>query len=124
MSLLGVVVGFLVLAYPFLSGRTGGGDVKLMMGIGAWFGVRSTLYVFIFSSFATGLYALTAVIIRRCLGKSFQPPTPAPVPVEADGEEHLTLLIEQKDRWLRVIPHGAMIAVGVLIEPLLTNWNP
>src|SRR5687768_7459580 len=35
---LGLLVGFALLVLPFAVGAIGGGDVKLMAGIGAWLG--------------------------------------------------------------------------------------
>src|SRR5205809_4114311 len=45
-SCLGLLVGFVLTLILFLLGALGGGDVKLLAGIGAWLGPEAALKVF------------------------------------------------------------------------------
>ena len=49
------------------------GQVKLMMGIGAWLGVQPTFSIFVISSCAGGVYALIALAVRRLPQVHFTP---------------------------------------------------
>src|SRR5262245_20276027 len=57
-SLLGMFVGCGILIPFYLMGGVGGGDVKLMAGVGAWLGGPLTFYVFVVAAVAGGVYAL------------------------------------------------------------------
>ena len=45
-SLLGFLAGFGILVIPFALGAMGGGDVKMLAGIGTWLGAMATLQVY------------------------------------------------------------------------------
>lgn len=51
-ALLGMLAGFGILVIPFALGAMGGGDLKMLVGIGAWLGAMATVQV----------YAVAAVI--------------------------------------------------------------
>ena len=63
-SLAGVGIGFAVLILPYLMGILGAGDVKLLMGMGAWIGGHSTALVALFGCLATGVVAVV-ILARR-----------------------------------------------------------
>lgn len=46
-SLLGLLAGFGLTFLLFAMGAMGGGDVKLLSGVGAWVGAETVLYIFI-----------------------------------------------------------------------------
>jgi prepilin peptidase CpaA len=115
-----------ILFIPYALGVMGGGDLKLMAAIGAWFGTRLTLYVLIASSLVAGLYALVLLLQRgerkrtllnfkvmyykfRSLGALLGP------------DERIETLIGREDRRRRVIPFGVMVALGVIIVLAWTN---
>lgn len=62
LSLGGALFGFAVLFLFFLMGGMGGGDVKLMMGVGAWLGWELSFLIFLISSIAAGIYALVLIM--------------------------------------------------------------
>jgi prepilin peptidase CpaA len=64
-SFLGMLFGFGILFLFYLLGGMGGGDVKLMAGVGAWLGAPLTFVVFVASSLAAGVYALAVVLFTR-----------------------------------------------------------
>jgi prepilin peptidase CpaA len=113
-SLLGAACGFAALIGVYAVGGMGAGDVKLGAAVGAWLGVSTTFHVLVAASLAGGAYALILILAGRIaslLGHRearrvsiFSRPADAPSVSEA---------LRQPDRRLRVVPFGAMIAVGV-----------
>ncbi len=64
-SLVGTVVGLLVLLPAYAIGGMGAGDVKLMAGVGAWIGLSQTLWAFAFSALVGAIIAVLMVLYRR-----------------------------------------------------------
>jgi len=64
-SLLGTVVGLLLLLPAYAIGAMGAGDVKLLAGIGAWVWATATLYAFCVSALVGGVIAVLMVVWRR-----------------------------------------------------------
>lgn len=64
-SIEGLVVGVCLLIIPFILGGMGGGDAKLMGGVGAALGAKGVLYSFIFTGLFGGLYALLIILFNR-----------------------------------------------------------
>jgi prepilin peptidase CpaA len=60
-SLLGMLTGFGILLIPFALGAMGGGDVKMLAGIGAWLGPIATLQVYAVAA-VVGLI----IVIAQC----------------------------------------------------------
>jgi prepilin peptidase CpaA len=115
-----------ILFVPYVLGVMGGGDLKLMAAVGAWLGIRQTLYVLVASSLVAGLYALVLLLPRgerrrtllnfqvmyykfRSLGAHLGP------------DERIETVVGKEDRRRRVIPFGVMIALGVIIVLIWTN---
>ena len=59
-AMLGLLLGFTLMLPQFLIGALGGGDVKLMAGIGAWLGWTGAFQVFI----AASIVGLVVVIVQ------------------------------------------------------------
>jgi prepilin peptidase CpaA len=60
----GCLTGFALLAIPFLTGGIGGGDVKLLMALGALLGTVRVFWVFLYAGIAGGLFSLLYLIYR------------------------------------------------------------
>lgn len=60
-SLVGTVVGMMLLLVLRNLGGMGAGDVKLLAGVGAWLGVKTTLYAFASTSIVGGVMALAMI---------------------------------------------------------------
>jgi prepilin peptidase CpaA len=58
-------VGLLTLLPLYAVGGMGAGDVKLMAGIGAWLGIRTTLYAFAVSVIVGAVMAVAMVLYKR-----------------------------------------------------------
>jgi prepilin peptidase CpaA len=118
-SLGGVCFGFGILFLFYIMGGMGGGDVKLMAGVGAWLGMPLTLYVFLASSLAAGLYA---VVIIFAYGSARETLVNlqiiwyrlAAVGRHLGGEDRVEVEVKRADRRKRVIPFAAMMALGIL----------
>lgn len=67
-ALTGFAVGFGILLAMWLMGAAGGGDVKLMGAIGAWFGPMGILWIFIGSGLLMALAAAGRIIGRSLVG--------------------------------------------------------
>lgn len=61
-SLLGMIVGFMILFIPYLIGGIGAGDVKMLAAIGALGGWPFAVAAFLWAAIFGGLYALFLVI--------------------------------------------------------------
>ncbi len=125
-SVIGMLAGLGVLFMPYWLGGYGGGDVKLMAGLGAWLGPEKVLYVFVASALAGGVYALFLVVRHGQLGETWTRLKVVWYRLAAVGR-HLGaddgVAIEAGGRVdrRRVIPFAAMMCVGV-VATLLWLW--
>jgi prepilin peptidase CpaA len=63
-SLLGLLLGGLLLLIPFVLGGMGAGDVKLLAAVGALNGPHFVLFTFIYGAIAGGVMALLVLLLR------------------------------------------------------------
>lgn len=68
---LGTLVGLACLLPLYAVGGMGAGDVKLMAGVGAWLGVKTTFYAFCVSTVAGAVMALCMVLYRNSFQKHY-----------------------------------------------------
>lgn len=121
-SLGGIGIGFLSLAPFFVVGGMGGGDVKLMMAIGAILGVQLTFFVFLASSIITGIYAIYLMMTQSCFMKTLDRLKLIGYRMIVIGQH---LAIEDHHRCepmpaktqghTTLIPFGVMVAIGMTI---------
>ena len=71
-SFLGLIVGFLLTLVLFLLGALGGGDVKLLAGIGAWLGPESALKVFALEAIIGLVIVLAQALQQRRMRTLFR----------------------------------------------------
>jgi prepilin peptidase CpaA len=60
----GIVAGFLLFSIPYMLGTLGAGDVKLMMGIGAWMGPSFILMDSIMVMILGGIISLCSLMVK------------------------------------------------------------
>ncbi len=118
-SLLGILFGFAALIALYIVGGMGAGDVKLMAAIGAWLGMPLTFYVFIASSLAAGVYAIGLVAWTGRVGETVVNLHIFWLRLSTVGrylgsEDRIESEVRRSDRRSRVIPFGAMVAIGII----------
>jgi prepilin peptidase CpaA len=128
-SALGLLIGFGSLVVLHLLGGVGAGDVKLMAGVGAWLGMKLTFYVFIASSLAAGVYAVALVVLTGRVGETlvnFQilMHRLASIGRFLGADNRLEHEVLSADRRRRLIPFGAMVAIGIICTFLYIVLNP
>lgn len=64
-SLGGMLLGFLLLAPAYVAGLMGGGDVKLLITLGAWVGAGAVSNIFLYSTICGGFMVLVQAIQYR-----------------------------------------------------------
>ena len=64
-SVMGRIVGLVLLLPAYAIGGMGAGDVKLLAGVGAWVWATTTLYAFCVSAIVGGAIAVVMVLWRR-----------------------------------------------------------
>ena len=125
-SVVGMLAGFSVFFLLFLVGGMGGGDVKLMAGIGAWVGATLALAIAAFASIAAGVYALVIILLSGRARETWMRlrlifHRAAAVSRHLAAEDRVEEAVAAPDRRTRAIPFGAMIAVGVLVLLVLVR---
>ncbi len=115
-----------ILFVPYLCGALGGGDLKLMVGVGAWLGIPWTVYVLLASSIASGAYAVALLLCYGGTQRLVQNVQVLYYKLKALGtyigpEEDIEAILTRQDRYRRAIPFGAMVAVGVALVAWWTN---
>lgn len=68
---LGMLVGLACLLPLYAVGGMGAGDVKLMAGVGAWLGVKTTFYAFCVSTVVGAMMAVAMVLYRKSFRKHY-----------------------------------------------------
>jgi prepilin peptidase CpaA len=64
-SVLGLCVGFIIPFVLFALGALGGGDVKLLAGVGAWFGPQAALNVFVIAALVGAVMVVAQALAQR-----------------------------------------------------------
>ncbi len=113
MGLTGLVVGLALLLPLYAIGGMGAGDVKLLAGVGAWFGPGVVLGAFVVSAIVGGLMAVVMVLrsgrwrhhlgqFKRISGDIVLIHDPARLAAEAAARKPTMLLL----------PYGIPLAIG------------
>jgi len=115
-SLLGTVVGLVLLLPAYAIGGMGAGDVKLLAGVGAWVWGTVTFYAFCLSAVFGGFIALGMVLYRRNLGHHKRQffGILGEILTVRDAEQLSTIAAERKSSML-LLPYGIPIAIGTIV---------
>jgi prepilin peptidase CpaA len=123
-SLVGLLFGFAVLIFVYAMGGMGAGDVKLMAAVGAWLGMPLTFYVFALGALLSGAYAAVLILSSGNLRESWIELQVMLFRIMAFGhylgaDGRLEAELKRPDRHQRLVPFGAMLAVGLT---LIIGW--
>lgn len=112
-SLVGTVVGLLLLLPAYAIGGMGAGDVKLLAGVGAWVWPTATFYAFCVSAIVGGVIALGMVLYRRRWWE-FQAQFLgiAGEIVTVRDPNQLAAIAAQRKSSMLLLPYGIPIAIG------------
>jgi prepilin peptidase CpaA len=111
-SLLATVVGLALLMPAY---AVGGGDVKLLAGVGAWVGTLVTLYAFCWSAIIGGVIAVLMVLYRKAWTKHQKQFLNIlnEFATIRDPNQLATIAAERKPR-MYLLPYGIPIALGTI----------
>ena len=114
-SLVGTVVGLLLLLPAYAIGGMGAGDVKLMAGVGAWLWGMVTFYAFCVSALVGGVIAIAMVLSRRQWGHHQAQFTAllSEFFVVRDPTKLSEMAAERKSTMM-LLPYGIPIAIGTI----------
>lgn len=112
-SLVGTAVGLGLLLPAYAIGGMGAGDVKLLMGVGAWMGAQDTFWAFLVSAIVGGVIAVLMVAYHRqwkhhisqfwtILTEIFVIRSPS----------QLSAIAADRKPTMRLLPYGIPIAIG------------
>lgn len=124
MGLLGVLVGFVLLVPFYAMGGVTAGDVKWLAALGAWYGPRGIVGVFLVSSILLGVFCLVSIAYRY-IGMVRQTPR-AGLAMESRGilglgssrignKARIDDVYCSADRRSVLIPYAVPVAIGVLM---------
>ncbi len=120
----GLGLGFILYFPLYLIRARGAGDVKLLAAVGAVTGPGNVLWIFLLTAILGGVIALILLIFRGRVRRTFfnvgwiiRDLSHAQAPYRSNEELDVT-----SSKGMR-LPHGAMIAVGVLAFFFITKYG-
>lgn len=111
-SLMGIAFGFVILVTPYMMGGMGAGDVKLMMGIGAWLGLMQGMYVFIAGALVGGAFSIGLMLVNKSALEVWVRVRIMMTNLKA--QENLSEELEKEGRRKKFVPFGGMLFMGML----------
>jgi prepilin peptidase CpaA len=124
MGLLGVLVGFVLLVPFYAMGGVTAGDVKWLAALGAWYGPRGIVGVFLVSSILLGVFCLASIALRYIV--MVRQKSQVGFATESRGirglgsstvcnKARIDELYRSADRRSVLIPYAVPVAIGVLM---------
>lgn len=112
-SLLGTVVGLLLLLPAYAIGGMGAGDVKLLAGVGAWVWATTTFYAFCTSAILGGVIAIAMVLWRHdWYHHWYQFWAISEEILEVRDPNKLSAIAAERKGAMLLLPYGIPIAIG------------
>ncbi len=114
-SLFGTVVGLALLLPAYSIGGMGAGDVKLLMGVGAWMHVSTTTYAFCVSAIVGAVLAVIMVLVQGAFTKHYYQfwAILSEILTIRDPEKLSVIAAERKSSMM-LLPYGIPIAIGTI----------
>ena len=114
-TLIGTLVGLVVLMPLYLIGGMGAGDVKLMAGVGAWVGAYITFQAFCWSAIVGGVIAVLMVMWRNAWAKHSSQFFKILNEIFSIGNpEKLSEIAAERKPRMFLLPYGIPIAIGTI----------
>ncbi len=115
-SLLGTLVGLALLLPAYAIGGMGSGDVKLLMGCGAWVHASATFYAFCVGAIVGGILAVLMVLLSRTWDHHYQQFwTILNEIVTIRDPDKLTERAAERKPTMRKLPYGIPITIGAVL---------
>lgn len=116
LSMLGTFVGMMLLLVLRNVGGMGGGDVKLLAGVGAWLGTTTTLWVFGWTALVGGIIAIGMIAAS---GNWFKHYAMAHQILEewktVKSPAKLSAIARERKPTMMLLPYGIPMAIGAII---------
>ena len=124
-SLVGTIVGLILLLPAYSIGGMGAGDVKLLAGVGAWIWGTATFYAFCVSAIFGGVIALVMVLCRRDWNHHSNQfwAILHEISTVRDPNQLATIAAERKSSMM-LLPYGIPIAIGTITYFIWTGMLP
>jgi prepilin peptidase CpaA len=116
-SALGFAVGFGLPLILFLLGAVGGGDVKLLAGVGAWVGAAAVFKIFCGEAIVGMLIVLTQAVLQgrlRPLARNSAMLAVHLIHIDQVGLEHTTLTGQSTRTLDRPLPFAVPVLIAVI----------
>ncbi len=112
-SMVGMIVGLLLLMPAYAIGGMGAGDVKLMAGVGAWVHATHTFYAFCATAIVGAILAVGMVLMRRAWRKHANQfwMILSEIMTIRDPNQLSEIAADRKSSML-LLPYGIPIAIG------------
>ena len=115
-SLLGTAVGLGLLLPAYAIGGMGAGDVKLLMGCGAWVHAAATFYAFCVGAIVGGILAILMVVLSKAWDHHYrQFWTILNEIFSIRDPQQLASLAEQRKPSMRKLPYGIPLTIGAIL---------
>lgn len=112
-GLLGMVVGLLCLLPLYSVGGMGAGDVKLMGGVGAWLGWKTTLLAFCVSAVVGAVMAVIMVLYRRNVQQHYANLLMILTEwMQVRNPQQLSQMAAERKSSMLLLPYGIPICIG------------
>lgn len=114
-SLFGTLVGLMCLLPAYAIGGMGAGDVKLMMGVGAWVHGETTMFAFAVTAVVGAVLAVLMTSTRGVFQKHYAQfwMILNEIMTVRDPEKLATIAAERKSSMM-LLPYGIPIAIGTI----------
>ena len=114
-SIGGILAGGGILLPLYALGGLTAGDVKWQAALGAWYGPKAIIGVFLVSGVILGLISVLWLIIPKLLPKKSMPTSPTPATETSPSSKTIDDIFDSSDRRTRLIPYALPVALGVLL---------
>ena len=117
-SLFGTLVGLMLLLPAYAVGGMGAGDVKLLMGVGAWMHGATTLWAFCVSGIVGAVLAVLMVLVQGVFLKHYyQFWSILNEILTIRNPEQLSAIAAERKSRMMLLPYGIPIAIGTIARP-------